>query len=46
MTKTRPPITPRDIPAILLCYAIVWTPIILAIVATAKPDIILEFLAK
>ena len=45
-TDNRPPVTRRDIPAIVLCYAIVWIPILLAIVATARPDIIIEWMAK
>ena len=45
-TDQRPAVTARDIPAIVLCYAIVWTPILLAIVATARPDIIIEWMAK
>lgn len=42
MNDNRPAVTRRDIPAIVFCYAIVWTPIILAIIATARPDIIAE----
>ncbi len=46
MNDTRPPITLRDIPAIVFCYAVVWTPVLVAILATARPDIIIEWLAK
>lgn len=45
-TDNRPAVTRRDIPAIVFCYAAAWIPILLAIVATARPDIIIEWMAK
>lgn len=29
----RPPVTLRDLPIIALCYAVVWVPIVVALVA-------------
>ena len=46
MSDQRPAVTRRDIPAIVFCYVIVWIPILLAIVATVRPDIIIEFLSR
>jgi len=36
MTDPRPPLTKRDIPILVACYAVVWVPIFLALWAWSE----------